>query len=128
LDLWKPWRLLLPGTLRTDSTHPSPHINTDGLILEPKGAYNPRVFIQELKATGIPFDIVPKGAYNPRVSIEELEAAGYFNIKPNEHSGCGITRINEEYHPNHTATYQYISLNDGSVLHVPLFEWIDKSG
>ena len=47
----------------------------DGLIFEPKGAYNPRVFIQELKAMGIPFDIVPKGAYNPRVSIVELNAA-----------------------------------------------------
>ena len=68
MDLWKPGRNFLPSRLRTDSTDPSPRIDSDGLVLVsierydavvPEGRYDTIAFLQELEATGIPFNLIP---------------------------------------------------------------------
>ena len=73
MNLWKPWRPFLPGTLHTDNSV-SPLINADGLVLVPiersdavipEEWYDTTAFLQELEATGIPFDTSrPFGHYN----------------------------------------------------------------
>jgi hypothetical protein len=105
LNFGKPWRPLLPGKLRKDSAHPSPHIDGDGLIMVPTERYNitepngkyytgtTRVFLQELAATGIPFDVIsPYSRYN----------------------------LNKHPEPNKVLASQCLLLPDGAFLQVPL--------
>jgi hypothetical protein len=97
LDLWKPWRPLLPGTLRTDSASPSPHISEDGFVLVLEAPYDPQVFIRDLEATGIPFSV-------------------------DRPDGWGIYEVNEDKRPDYSSSKQFVDLCDGSTLHVPLIE------
>jgi hypothetical protein len=103
MDLWKPGRSFLPSRLRTDSTDPSPRIDSDGLVLVPIERYDA---------------VTPEGRYDTIAFLQELDTTGFGLIPP-------FTRCNNEKHPeyqelNVVVASQKILLPNRSYLFVPL--------